>query len=249
MKNQYVGDIGDYGKYGLLRFLAVKGIRIGVNWYLTENDETEDGKFTQYLSDQREDGDRRYDEALFQTLRAIVKKGKNNKSVQDIEENDIIPNAVFFHETLKATNRQERKGWHERALKALLAENVDLVFADPDNGTLSEKEKATRRNGEKYALLEELRDYYDNGKDVVYYCHKARRNEQSWRDKKAEFNDDGHQAKIVVLTFHRGTQRSYIFAVHPEHSSQYDAMLEEFLQGAWGSVATDKKKPPFSREA
>ena len=37
MKNQYVGDIGDYGKYGLLRFLAEKGIRIGVNWYLTEN--------------------------------------------------------------------------------------------------------------------------------------------------------------------------------------------------------------------
>jgi hypothetical protein len=30
MKNQYVGDIGDYGKYGLLRFLANRGIRIGV---------------------------------------------------------------------------------------------------------------------------------------------------------------------------------------------------------------------------
>ena len=24
MKNQYVGDIGDYGKYGLLRFLRDK---------------------------------------------------------------------------------------------------------------------------------------------------------------------------------------------------------------------------------
>lgn len=39
MKNQYVGDIGDYGKYGLLRFLASYGIKIGVNWFLTENDE------------------------------------------------------------------------------------------------------------------------------------------------------------------------------------------------------------------
>ena len=39
MKNQYVGDIGDYGKYGLLRFLASNGIKIGVNWFLTENDE------------------------------------------------------------------------------------------------------------------------------------------------------------------------------------------------------------------
>ena len=38
MKNQYVGDIGDYGKYGLLRFLSNHGIIIGINWYLTEDD-------------------------------------------------------------------------------------------------------------------------------------------------------------------------------------------------------------------
>ena len=35
MKNQYFGDIGDYGKYGLLRFLSMRGITIAVNWYLT----------------------------------------------------------------------------------------------------------------------------------------------------------------------------------------------------------------------
>ena len=38
MKNQYVGDIGDYGKYGLLRFLSNRGIKIGINWYLTKDD-------------------------------------------------------------------------------------------------------------------------------------------------------------------------------------------------------------------
>ena len=34
MKNQYFGDIGDYGKYGLLRWLAGQGLSIAVNWYL-----------------------------------------------------------------------------------------------------------------------------------------------------------------------------------------------------------------------
>ena len=43
MKNQYVGDIGDYGKYGLLRFLAGHGIKIGINWYLTKDDGSADG--------------------------------------------------------------------------------------------------------------------------------------------------------------------------------------------------------------
>ena len=62
MKNQYVGDIGDYGKYGLLRFLSGKGIKIGINWYLTENDGTNDGKFTDYLTKK---DDRLYDDKLF----------------------------------------------------------------------------------------------------------------------------------------------------------------------------------------
>ena len=38
MKNQYVGDIGDYGKYALLHMFAAAGERVGVNWYLTEGD-------------------------------------------------------------------------------------------------------------------------------------------------------------------------------------------------------------------
>ena len=245
MKNQYVGDIGDYGKYGLLRFLAVKGIRIGVNWYLTENDESDDGKFTDYLS---HESDRQYDESLFDKLQSIVAKGRGRKRVQDIEENDIIPNTLFYHEILKTTDLKERDVWHKNAMSVLLSEDVQLIFADPDNGTLKEKAKASRKNGEKYALLEELREYYDNGKDVVYYCHKARRTEEAWRDKKDEFNEDGHHAEIIVLTFHRGTQRSYIFAIHPENYRRYDAMLDAFLAGAWGSVSADGKQPPFTKE-
>ena len=30
MQDRYAGDIGDYGKYGLLRYLANKGIKIDV---------------------------------------------------------------------------------------------------------------------------------------------------------------------------------------------------------------------------
>lgn len=38
MKNQYVGDIGDFGKYSMLRAFIDAGIKVGVNWYLTEDD-------------------------------------------------------------------------------------------------------------------------------------------------------------------------------------------------------------------
>ena len=49
MKNQYVGDIGDFGKYSMLRAFIDAGIKVGVNWYLTEDDGSNDGKFMDYL--------------------------------------------------------------------------------------------------------------------------------------------------------------------------------------------------------
>lgn len=51
MQDRYTGDIGDYGKLGLLRSLAAAGLHVGVNWYRTpDEDHNEDGKFTQYLT-------------------------------------------------------------------------------------------------------------------------------------------------------------------------------------------------------
>jgi hypothetical protein len=37
LKEQYVGDIGDFGKELLLKHLAGLGFKIGVNWVLTKN--------------------------------------------------------------------------------------------------------------------------------------------------------------------------------------------------------------------
>jgi hypothetical protein len=33
MQDRYAGDIGDYGKFALLRALASEGLSVGVNWY------------------------------------------------------------------------------------------------------------------------------------------------------------------------------------------------------------------------
>ena len=68
MKNQYFGDVGDYGKYAMLRYLANDGIKIAVNWYLTPDDGSNDGKFTTYL----EKGDiSSYDKSLFELLKEM----------------------------------------------------------------------------------------------------------------------------------------------------------------------------------
>ena len=55
MQNGYTGDIGDYGKYGLLRILS-KNLKLGVVWYLVPNEiHKNDGKLTHYAHMQNAD--------------------------------------------------------------------------------------------------------------------------------------------------------------------------------------------------
>ena len=120
MKNQYVGDIGDYGKYGLLRFLAEHGITIGVNRYLTNNDGSADGKFTKYL-DKPED--EKYDPDIFSELKNLA--GRKDKSVQMVEAAELIPGAVYYNAELTANENTvkareiNRRLWFNNSLLLL----------------------------------------------------------------------------------------------------------------------------------
>ena len=91
MKNQYFGDIGDYGKYGLLRFLARHGVTVAVNWYLTPDDRSNDGNMRGYLGNEK---DRVYDPELFDVLRDMC--GRGEKDVRLFAARNMIGGAVFL---------------------------------------------------------------------------------------------------------------------------------------------------------
>ncbi len=236
MKNQYLGDIGDFGKYGLLRFLSSKGLVIGVNWYLTPNDGGPAGRYINYLT---KDENRKYDEELFGLLQTIVRNP--DKNIGMIEESKLLPNAVLFDRLLepgsirKTEDRKKlRQEWHMDALNTL--KDAALVFADPDNG-LSEKSPGSVVSS-KYVFPTELADYYRRGQDVVYYCHKGRRTTAAWNDARMEMKRQVSDCSIFTLTFHRGTQRSYIFVTHPEMREYYARLIKEFLETSWKELFT-----------
>lgn len=177
MKNQYVGDIGDFGKYSMLRAFIDAGIKAGVNWYLTEDDGSNDGKFTDYLN---KGVMRRYCPEVFDALKSIAKN--KDKSVFDIEKSGILPGTVFYSETLKPEGtpndrEQERSSWFQESMYEL--KDTELVFMDPDNGLL-ESDDATKLGGEKYILPSEVESYFLDGHNIVYYCHKGRRPYEQW---------------------------------------------------------------------
>ena len=120
MQDRYTGDLGDFSKLGILRVLQMAGLSIGVNWYLTpDENHNNDGCHVKYLE---QDNYRACDEELWLELKDIVEK-KNRKTCFLEKEN--ILRATFFSEKLDFTDKAKpertelRKAWHIRALAIL----------------------------------------------------------------------------------------------------------------------------------
>ena len=41
MQDRYAGDVGDFGKFSLLKELSRRGLSIGINWYKTKTLDSE----------------------------------------------------------------------------------------------------------------------------------------------------------------------------------------------------------------
>lgn len=219
MQDLYVGDIGDYGKYGLLRELAGYGLRLGVNWYMVvpqKGGKQEDGKFIQYLQSPNEY--RHYDPELFDALKRIVYEERDRR-LKRVEELELFP-AMFYSEPLSDT----RAVWHRRALEALAG--TDLVFLDPDNGLETGRMCQTGKATEKHVRMEELMDYYRRGQSVVLYQHRPQRTSkerciQSVLDMQRQYL---LADQVRLLEFPRYTNRFYFFFLHRDHASSIEAV-------------------------
>ena len=226
MKNQYVADIGDYGKYSLLRAFEDAGIDIGINWYLTKDDNSNDGSIVKYLCDTNF---RKFCPSVYDSLKVIYEHKERN--VAAIKKSDIFHSVQYYDEYI---DYKDRRNWHEKALKEL--EKAELIFLDPDNGLLV-NDKSRKRDSEKYTLLDEVIDYFERGQNVVYYCHRGRRTTEQWEEYKRAVFRKVPYAYPLVLTYHRGTQRSYVFLIHQKDVERYFQIVKAHLKD-WDSSFT-----------
>ncbi|MBF0244076.1 MAG: hypothetical protein HQL31_02225 [Planctomycetes bacterium] len=196
MKDQYVGDINDYRKYGLLRALkATSGLHLTVCWMLTPGDGGSDGRKLRYLS--QEDLFSRYDPALFSALRNLVAV-QDLRSVSAIERSGILPNTVF-HSDILTDNPGERAAYFRELDK--LASGSDMVFFDPDNGLEVKSVQYGRKNSSKYLYLSECANTFGQGKSVLVYQHFPRQDRQSFISEVSEKLQDACKgAKVLAFT-------------------------------------------------
>ena len=51
---------------------------------------------------------------------------------------------------------------------------------------------------------------------------------------------DCPDGELMGITYHRGTQRSYVFVIHPAREKQYRILLKSFLETAWSDCFTEE---------
>lgn len=163
MRHEYVGDVGDFGKYALWAALAANDLRLGVVWYLNICAESNnDGFFTEYPHL------RSCDPILYDKLLKIVRGQR--RSLGSVEGSAFLPGTTLFYrepmpypeqpcfsEIARIYEASRRHAWHEKAVRTL--SNAELVFLDPDNGLAGTKVKAHSRKSPKYAFGVEVRDW------------------------------------------------------------------------------------------
>ena len=236
MQNRYICDLGDFGKYGLLRSLCGKAesekrLSLGVLWYLVPDEShNEDGKYINYLNKSREN-DLRFrecDEELYDKLRSIIRSGERN--IRKIRDSSVLPDGtIYFEEPLwynefplvnpeaRRKRLNLRNNWVEAGLNKTI--NCDLIFVDPDNGLQVKSVERHHNKAPKYAYYEELLPIIQRGQSIVVYHHLCRNGSASKQieERLAQIEEYYGIKDSYALLYKRGTLRTFIIIPSEMH--------------------------------
>ena len=242
MQNRYAGDVGDFGKLGMLRCIEQTGVKIGVNWYLVDDEiQNQDGKHIGYLQDNNYVGN---DDILRIALATLIQNGE--RSVKRLEQLNLLQSRKYFHEILKSERsmlHEDRISWHLNGLKSM--KDSELVFLDPDNGLIPKSVSLGSKKSIKYVLPEEIIDYFVSGHSVVFYSHRTREKLDVYLKR---FNllfgsKELNNATIVGISFCRGTTRDYFFILQEEHKERILKGIDKLLCSNWSRHFTPIEIP------
>ena len=236
MKAQYLGDIGDFGKVLLLSAITSLGLKVGVNWVLTENDEGSDGKHRDYpwygvrhkannphypLKRTRDDPRNCLacccDEQILRKIVPLAIKAREKRSIGDLESLllDVLPDRPMFFRDIYQEG-ETRRSKIESCLEKL--DLCELVFFDPDNGIILTDAPAAC--SPKHIYLDELRACWRLHKSLLVYQHWPRPTvgvPAHMRLVESELRRALKDSKLMCLSLRRCAGRTYFLIIHPDH--------------------------------
>ena len=248
MQNRYVGDVGDFGKYGLLRWLCgmtgpalreEERLRLGVVWYLNSPEDNRDGDRIDFLNNTPVNCRRfrKCDPELYEKLRDIVEN--KNRFVAATREKRILPwDSIYFNTKVHNNHARElaRDNWLNDAIYITSA--ADIVFLDPDNGIASKEKEKRVSYSPKHVYMKELIPFIERGQSLVIYHHAARvSSEMQILYLTLRLQVELGLTWVRILSYHPssggGGIRFYFIVVQPKHKDVIDERLNGFRQSPW----------------
>lgn len=255
MQDRFVGDIGDFGKYGLLR--AISGIApsaeprrsLGVVWYVPDDTtikSTSDGhgQSVGYLFDPRMRSKlRKCDSEMYDHLKEIVYE---NRCLDEIRARRILGSetdreVAFCDIQLPRGPQARREQWKSDAVEKVRGK--DIIFCDPDVGLVPRSRKG---HSPKHVLYNEIESFLETARSftvVVYqYFHHGTRKSQlnNWRRLKQSIG--GCEATVVGFTRPRADTFNHALVVLWR---AVDSVIEERLDAL---IDTSPWRDRFTRE-
>jgi len=252
MQDRFVGDIGDFCKYGLLRKIfskldsPVEDLKLGVIWCYHNTSHNNSRTFVctpeeyKYL-----------DEPLFNALRKLTQE---DPSIAEVQRSKILPTQIYFDMPISGISKRERVDWITTAIEK--TKEASVVFVDPDKGIAtkkmtdedSKKKSPLSKRSAEHVYIDELIRFVHAGKSLIIYQHLGQRNataEENIENVSIRLKDE-LKRHIIAMRWHRIQGRAYFIVVHPDHTDKLCDKIRAFLDSPWGELRRGFKQAHFT---
>ena len=225
MRDKFVGDVGDFGKYGLLRALCGRDLRLGVVWCFVPD------RGIGYL--ERPGRFKDCDASLFEALDQLVRSCR--RSLETVEESEILPEGTVFCRQPVPTQLEKRKAWADHASEE--TKHCDLVFLDPDNGLRADPLIGDKVSAQ-YVYYKDLKPFLHPTRALVIY-HDLGRVPRSAEKAEIELhslelrNRGNIVGNIWALRWGAFLRRAY-FIIPNGRETDLEPRIKALLSGQWG---------------
>lgn len=227
MQDRYSADIGDFGKFHLLRYLFNdKGYSLKQIWYMYPNeDHNKDGMYIDYFEKVKG-----FDPFLEENFKTII---KTERSVKALENANLLSKCDYYSSFVNENGKDDlnyRKSWFRKAVD--FAKKADFVFVDPDNGIATKLLKedgkkdieilgfdsfSKKSKAGKYIFLNEIELLYDVGRCVVVYHHLNRTMAHDKQIKILKSKLENRFFKVIAIKHKPYSPRVYFFILKDKY--------------------------------
>lgn len=220
MQNRYSGDIGDFGKFLLLKHLFPQE-RIGTLWYLYP-DETHNNDGSHRVEEGNASLYRRcveLDPQMSERFNSIHRD--NRRHIGVFEEMEILENGHYFGESILGEGEDYRLQWTERAVWFIRSQSCSVVCLDPDNGIepLSMSKLSKIKQG-KYVTYREIESFFAlecvNHLLIYQHFHRQQSHEGQMKEAKTRFERVYEGRAAVTLIRHNPVQTRFYILLSKE---------------------------------